>query len=66
MSTFLFDEPPLCPDCGTPNPLPIIYGPASNEMRTAAKLGDIILSGQSDCDPARQWMCQDPHCALSF
>lgn len=67
MTTSLFsDEPSRCPECGAPSPLPLLYGPSSEEMRAAAQLGQIALGNTPSSDPPNQWRCHDPRCGLEF
>ncbi len=63
----LFDsEPTECPECGTSNVLPIIYGTPSKEMAIASQLGQIIVR-TNPVDPIPpQWMCQDSLCNQEF
>jgi hypothetical protein len=67
MTTSLFgDETSQCPECETPGSLPLLYGPHSDEMRTAAQLGQIALANNATTDPPAQWRCQDPSCSAEF
>lgn len=66
MTSLFDDETPQCPQCADPGPLPVFYGAASEEMRTAALLGHIVMLERSPGDPAPGWMCQDPHCGVMF
>lgn len=54
----LFDEPmPPCPHCQQTTALPIVYGDASTEMVTAARLGQIVLGGVATEGDMPAWMC---------
>jgi hypothetical protein len=67
MTTSLFsDEPTQCPECATPGPLPLLDGPPSDEMLTAAQLGHIALATGPSSDPPAQWRCQEPRCSAEF
>jgi len=67
MTTSLFgDDTSQCPECGTPGSLPLLYGLPSDEMRTAAQLGQIALGINAGSDPPAQWRCQDPGCFAEF
>ncbi|MTA32558.1 MAG: hypothetical protein F2556_01485 [Actinobacteria bacterium] len=67
MSESLFgDESPDCPQCGLEEPRPVIYGRASEEMVTAAKLGHIVLGGEEVPEAHRLWQCQGLECEYRF
>lgn len=67
MTTSLFsDEPPPCPHCGDGGPLPIVYSSPSEEMRTAAQLGQIFLAPDPGHDQGPQWVCRNVPCAQQF
>lgn len=60
----LIDE--NCPECRTPNPLEIVHGAASDEMREAAADGIIALGGPvvADDDPA--YRCRRVGCGREW
>jgi hypothetical protein len=60
------DDPPQCPQCGTPGPLPLIYGNASEEMRIAAELGHLVLAHHQEPDAHTEWICRAESCQLRF
>lgn len=60
------DEPSHCPHCGDPHPIPLLYEPSSDEMRTAAQLGHIALADTPRTDPPSEWVCRDPGCSVQF
>jgi len=67
MSESLFgDESPDCPQCGEQEPRPILYGIASEEMVTAARLGQIVLGGEDATDARRLWQCRGLECNYRF
>jgi hypothetical protein len=67
MSESLFgDESPDCPQCGAQESRSILYGTASEEMVTAARLGHIVLGGEIAADTRRQWQCQRLECNYRF
>lgn len=67
MSESLFgDESPDCPQCGAQEPRPILYGIASEEMVTAARLGHIVLGGEDATDARRLWQCRGLECNYRF
>lgn len=66
-TTDLFeDEPQRCPECFDSAIVPILYGEASTEMETAARLGQIVLSETPGTADSPQWKCQKPRCAYEF
>jgi hypothetical protein len=66
-TTELFtDDPRECPACCDGAIVPIIYGPASHEMKMAAHLGQIVLAETPATDGSPQWMCQKPSCLHQF
>ncbi len=67
MTESLFgDDAPNCPQCGEGDPLPILYGAHSDEMVTAAKLGQIVLGCEDTSDARRLWQCQSAECSYRF
>ena len=67
MTESLFgDESPDCPQCGAKEPLPLFFGTPSEEMITAARLGQIALGGEDTSDPRRAWRCHSPQCNYQF
>jgi hypothetical protein len=67
MTLSLFsDDPSPCPRCGRPDPLPLFFEPISDEMHTAAQLGQIALRNSPTTDPPPHWLCQERHCSFEF
>ena len=63
----LFDDTPgRCPDCGTTEALPIVYGAPSEEMIIASQLQKIVLGGPDEPEHAAQWRCQGENCRRDF
>jgi hypothetical protein len=65
-ATFFGDEPSPCPQCGNGSALPIIYGAASDEMFTAAQLGQIVLKDATDAGSSAQWVCGAENCRREY
>ena len=48
---------PVCPECGSDNSIPIIYGKPSTELIEKAEKGEVILGG---CVPEKyNFKCKD-------
>jgi len=64
----LFDDPSsiACPECGTPEPIEIIYGLPSAEMSSAQAEGLIELGGCIIEPEAPAYRCSNGECGTSF
>lgn len=63
----VFDQQPdVCPRCGFPDPLDIVYGTASVEMSYAAELHLIVLANDDLTMGSPSYQCQNPECGLQF
>jgi len=64
---YLFDDTPeRCPDCGTTEALPIVYGAPSEEMIIASQLQKIVLGGPDEPEDGALWRCQAKNCRRDF
>lgn len=63
----VFDRPPeVCPRCGFPEPLDIVYGTPSVEMSYAAELHLIVLNNHDRTIGSPSYECQNPECGHQF
>jgi hypothetical protein len=64
----LFDDPSdvSCPQCGTTDPIEIVYGLPSGEMMDAAEAGAIALGGCVINDDNPAYQCRNDTCGHSF
>jgi hypothetical protein len=60
------DALPPCPLCSSGEFIPIIYTTPSDEMRTAAELGLIVLGNSQDREASPQWKCKSGSCDYRF
>ena len=52
---------PICPNCGSDNATPIMYGLPTSEGFSAAERGEVVLGGCIVFDEASAWQCQACH-----
>lgn len=57
-------EKPACPECGSHDVIPIIYGLPSPETETRAALGEVMLGGCVVFDNAPDMFCTS--CSTSY
>lgn len=64
----IFDDPSsiACPNCGTPEPLEIIYGLPSAEMSSAGAEGLIELGGFVAEADSPAYRCRNSSCGNAF
>lgn len=64
----LFDDPAgmSCPECGTTDPIEILYGFPSSEMMEAADNGFIALGGCIIAPENPAYRCRNSDCNAEF
>jgi hypothetical protein len=64
----MFDDPSTiqCPECGTPEPLEIIYGLPSAEMSSAEAQGLIAFGGCIIEPESPAYRCRNDGCDTAF
>jgi hypothetical protein len=55
---------PLCPDCGSRESIPIVYGLPGEQLYDASHRGEVVLGGCVIWDGNPQWSC--PVCGRHF
>ena len=49
----------LCPECGSPSIVPIIYGKPTKDLVRMEEEGLAIMGGYSSSDQDPEWHCND-------
>jgi len=64
----LFDDPSTvtCPQCGTAEPIEIVYGFPSSEMMEASAIGLISLGGCIVDESSPRFRCRADECRREF
>jgi len=50
---------PDCPECGSPEVIPILYGPPTKDLIEAEASGLCIVGGKNMSDTDPEWHCND-------